>query len=37
LYISSNSVLVGATLSAANELKAKAITAAIFQILMKQD
>ena len=35
LYISSNSVFVGATLSAANELNAKAITAVIFQILMR--
>src|SRR6266699_1409427 len=35
LYISSSSVFVGATFSAANELSASAATAAIFQILMR--
>src|SRR5438552_15228844 len=34
LYISSNSPLVGATLSAANEVSPSAAIAAIFQILM---
>src|SRR5262249_18806255 len=34
LYISSNSALVGATLSAANEVSPSAAIAAIFQILM---
>src|SRR5258707_268097 len=36
LYISSNSALVGATLSAANEVSPSAAIAAIFQILANQ-